>query len=83
MGANRMAGGAPGARIGGRTASSLVQAGLARSPAAFREVNRQAIDRGWDLVTAGPGLGGMRGMLAHLGAPVLHEHNEVLLVGAS
>ena len=81
--ANMMAVGALGALIGCLTSSSLVQAGLARSPAAFREVNRQAIDRGWDLVTAGPGLGGMRGMLAHLGAPVLHEHNEVLLVGAS
>lgn len=81
--ANMLAVGAVGALIGCLTSSSLVQAGMARSPAAFREVNRQAIDRGWELVTASPGLGGLRGMLSHLGAPVLHERNEDLLVGAS
>ena len=53
----------------------LVEAGLARSPAAFRVVNRQAIERGWHLVTDSPDLVSLRGMLADLGAPVMDEND--------
>lgn len=80
--ANMMAVGAVGALVGCLTTSSLVEAGLARSPAAFREVNQQAIERGWHLVADSAELGALRGMLAHLGAPVMKEGDEAMLVGA-
>ena len=80
--ANMMAVGAVGALVGCLTTSSLVEAGLARSPAAFREVNQQAIERGWHLVADSAELGDLRGMLAHLGAPVMEEGDEAMLVGA-
>jgi 2-oxoglutarate ferredoxin oxidoreductase subunit gamma len=73
--ANMLAAGAVGALVGCLTSSSLVEAGLARSPAAFRVVNRQAIERGWRLVTDSPDLVSLRGMLASLGAPVLDEND--------
>ena len=73
--ANMLAAGAVGALVGCLTSSSLVEAGLARSPAAFRVVNRQAIERGWRLVTDSPDLVSLRGMLANLGAPVLDEND--------
>ena len=79
--ANMLAVGAVGALIGCLTSSSLVEAGLARSPAAFREVNRQAIERGWQLVAGSAELGALRGMLAHVGAPVMKESDEAILVG--
>jgi 2-oxoglutarate ferredoxin oxidoreductase subunit gamma len=79
--ANMVAVGAVGALVGCLTASSIVEAGLARSPAAFREVNRQAIDRGWHLVLDNPELGGLRATLAKLGAPVMTGIDEALLVG--
>jgi len=79
--ANMLAVGAVGALVGCLTSSSLVEAGLARSPAAFREVNRQAIERGWQLVTGSAELGALRGMLAHLGAPVMKESDAAILVG--
>jgi 2-oxoglutarate ferredoxin oxidoreductase subunit gamma len=80
--ANMLAVGAMGALIGCLTSSSLVEAGLARSPAAFRTVNRQAIERGWHLVADSAELGALRGMLAHLGAPVMKEGDKAMLVGA-
>jgi 2-oxoglutarate ferredoxin oxidoreductase subunit gamma len=80
--ANMMAVGALGALVGCLTTSSLVEAGLARSPAAFREVNQQAIERGWHLVADSAELGALRGMLAHLGAPVMKEGDKSMLVGA-
>jgi 2-oxoglutarate ferredoxin oxidoreductase subunit gamma len=80
--ANMMAVGAVGALVGCLTTSSLVEAGLARSPAAFREVNQQAIERGWHLVADSAELGALRGMLAHLGAPVMKEGDKSMLVGA-
>jgi len=73
--ANMLAAGAVGALVGCLTSSSLVEAGLARSPAAFRVVNRQAIERGWHLVTDSPDLVSLRGMLADLGAPVMDEND--------
>jgi len=79
--ANMLAGGAGGALIGGMTSSSLVEAGMARSPAAFRAVNKEAIERGWDLVASSAELGALRGMLAHLGAPVMKESDAAILVG--
>jgi 2-oxoglutarate ferredoxin oxidoreductase subunit gamma len=80
--ANMMAVGAVGALVGCLTSGSLVKAGLARSPAAFREVNRQAIERGWHLVVDNPDLGGLRATLAKLGAPVLTEIDKAILVGS-
>lgn len=79
--ANMLAVGAMGALIGCLTSRSLIEAGLARSPAAFRVVNRQAIDRGWHLVAGSPELVSLRAMLADLGAPVLKENDEAILVG--
>jgi 2-oxoglutarate ferredoxin oxidoreductase subunit gamma len=79
--ANMLAVGAVGALVGCLTSSSLVEAGLARSPAAFRVVNRQAIERGWHLVTDSPDLVSLRGMLADLGAPVMDENDLAILVG--
>lgn len=79
--ANMLAVGAVGALVGCLTSSSIVEAGLARSPAAFRLVNRQAIERGWHLVTDSPDLVRLRGMLAHLGAPVTNGNDEAILVG--
>jgi Pyruvate/2-oxoacid:ferredoxin oxidoreductase gamma subunit len=79
--ANMMAVGAVGALVGCLTSSSLVEAGLARSPAAFRVVNRQAIERGWHLVADNTELGGLRAKLAHLGAPVMTEIGEAMPVG--
>jgi len=79
--ANMLAVGALGALVGCLTESSLVEAGLARSPAAFRVVNREAIERGWHLVTSSPDLVSLRGMLAGIGAPVVQESDAALLVG--
>jgi 2-oxoglutarate ferredoxin oxidoreductase subunit gamma len=79
--ANMMAVGAMGALVGCLTSRSLVEAGLARSPAAFRVVNRQAIERGWHLVAGNAELTGLRAKLANLGAPILTENDEPLLVG--
>jgi len=79
--ANMLAVGAVGALVGCLTSSSIVEAGLARSPAAFRVVNRQAIERGWHLVSDGPDLMGLRGVLAQLGAPVINENQETISVG--
>lgn len=79
--ANMLAVGAVGALIGCMTSSSLVEAGMARSPAAFRAVNKEAIERGWDLVASSAELGALRGMLAHLGAPVMKESDAAILVG--
>ncbi|MDA8185569.1 MAG: 2-oxoacid:acceptor oxidoreductase family protein [Acidimicrobiales bacterium] len=69
--ANMLAVGAVGALIGCLASSSLVEAGLGRSPAAFRVVNQEAIERGWHLVAQSTELGGLRAMLAGTGAPVL------------
>lgn len=79
--ANMLAVGAVGALVGCLTSSSIIEAGLARSPAAFRVVNRQALERGWQLVTDSPDLVSLRGILAHLGAPVMNENDEAILVG--
>lgn len=79
--ANMLAVGALGALVGCLTSSSLVEAGLARSPAAFRVVNREAIERGWHLVTSSPDLVSLRGMLAGIGAPVVQDGHAALLVG--
>jgi 2-oxoglutarate ferredoxin oxidoreductase subunit gamma len=79
--ANMLAVGAVGALVGCLTSRSLIEAGLARSPAAFRVVNRAAIERGWHLVADGAGLADLRGMLAHLGAPVVKDSDEAVLVG--
>jgi len=79
--ANMLAVGAVGGLVGCLTSSSLVEAGLARSPAAFRAVNQQAIERGWHLVTGSAELAGLRGMLAHLGAPLMDEAESTVLVG--
>jgi 2-oxoglutarate ferredoxin oxidoreductase subunit gamma len=80
--ANMMAVGAVGALVGCLTASSVVEAALARSPAAFREVNRQAIERGWHLVADNTELGALRTALAALGAPVMTELDAAMLVSA-
>lgn len=77
--ANMMAVGAVGALVGCLTSSSLVEAGLARSPAAFRVVNREAVERGWHLVASSPELVGLRGLLTGIGAPVVQESD--VLVG--
>jgi 2-oxoglutarate ferredoxin oxidoreductase subunit gamma len=79
--ANMLAVGAVGALVGCLTSSSLVEAGLARSPAAFAVVNRAAIEAGWHLVASSTELGSLRAMLADLGAPVLNESDEANLVG--
>jgi len=79
--ANMLAVGAVGALVGCLTSTSLVEAALARSPAAFREVNRQAIQRGWQLAAGSAELGALRGMLAHVGAPVMKGIDEAVLVG--
>jgi len=79
--ANMVAVGAVGALVGCLTSSSIVEAGLARSPVAFRVVNRAAIERGWHLVTDSPDLVWVRGMLAALGAPVVSDNDEVILAG--
>ncbi len=79
--ANMMAVGAVGALVGCLTSSSLVEAGLARSPAAFRVVNREAIERGWHLVASSPELVSLRAMLAGIGAPVVAESDAPMLVG--
>jgi 2-oxoglutarate ferredoxin oxidoreductase subunit gamma len=79
--ANMMAVGAVGALVGCLTSSSLVQAGLARSPAAFRVVNRAAIEAGWQLVSRSPELGSLRAMLAVLGAPLVQDSDQTMLVG--
>ena len=79
--ANMMAVGAVGALVGCLTSSSLVEAGLARSPAAFRVVNREAVERGWHLVASSPELVSLRGLLAGIGAPVVQESDAPLLVG--
>ena len=79
--ANMLAVGAVGALVGCLTSTSLVEAALARSPAAFREVNRQAIERGWQLAAGSAELGALRGMLAHVGAPVMKGSDEAVLVG--
>jgi 2-oxoglutarate ferredoxin oxidoreductase subunit gamma len=79
--ANMMAVGAVGALVGCLTSSSLVEAGLARSPAAFRAVNRAAIERGWHLVADNTELASLRAKLARSGAPVGTEIDEALLVG--
>lgn len=80
--ANMLAVGAVGALVGCLTSGSLVEAGLARSPEAFRVINRQAIERGWQLVAGTPELAGLRGTLADLGAPVMRENDEAILVDA-
>jgi 2-oxoglutarate ferredoxin oxidoreductase subunit gamma len=80
--ANMLAVGAVGALVGCLTSGSLIEAGLARSPAAFRAVNQQAIERGWHLVRGGARLAELRGLLAHLGAPVMDEVAEAVLAGA-
>jgi len=79
--ANMLAVGAVGALIGCLTPSSLVEAGLARSPEAFRVVNQQAIERGWQLMGGAPKFAALRAMLADLGAPVMNENDETILVG--
>jgi 2-oxoglutarate ferredoxin oxidoreductase subunit gamma len=79
--ANMLAVGAVGALVGCLTSRSLIEAGLARSPAAFRVVNRAAIERGWHLVSDSTELADLRGMLAHLGAPVINDGDEAVLVG--
>jgi 2-oxoglutarate ferredoxin oxidoreductase subunit gamma len=79
--ANMLAVGAVGALVGCLTSRSLIEAGLARSPAAFRVVNRAAIERGWHLVADSTELADLRGMLAHLGAPVIKDSDEAVLVG--
>ena len=81
--ANMLAVGAVGALVGCLPLSSLVDAGMARSPAAFRAVNKEAIERGWDLVTSSPDLASLRATLVGLGAPVLKESAEPVLVGTS
>lgn len=80
--ANMLAVGALGALVGCLTSSSLIEAGLARSPAAFRAMNKEAIERGWHLVESSPDLVGLRAMLAHIGAPIVKESDASLLVGA-
>jgi 2-oxoglutarate ferredoxin oxidoreductase subunit gamma len=79
--ANMMAVGAVGALVGCLTSSSLVEAGLARSPAAFRVVNREAIERGWHLVASSPELVSLRARLAGIGAPVVAQSDAPMLVG--
>jgi 2-oxoglutarate ferredoxin oxidoreductase subunit gamma len=79
--ANMLAVGAVGALAGCLTSRSLIEAGLARSPAAFRVVNRAAIEQGWHLVADSTELADLRGMLAHLGAPVINDSDEAVLVG--
>jgi 2-oxoglutarate ferredoxin oxidoreductase subunit gamma len=79
--ANMLAVGAVGALVGCLTSSSLVQAGLARSPGAFREVNRAAIEAGWHLVASSPQLVSLRAMLADVGAPVVWDSDEAMAVG--
>jgi 2-oxoglutarate ferredoxin oxidoreductase subunit gamma len=79
--ANMMAVGAMGALVGCLTSGSLVESALARSPSAFRVVNKQAVERGWHLVADNPELAGLRATLARLGAPVLTEIDDALLVG--
>jgi 2-oxoglutarate ferredoxin oxidoreductase subunit gamma len=79
--ANMLAVGAVGALVGCLTSRSLIEAGLARSPAAFRVVNRAAIQRGWHLVADSTELVDLRGMLAHLGSPVINDSDEAVLVG--
>lgn len=79
--ANMLAVGAVGALVGCLTSSSLVEAGLARSPEAFRVVNREAIERGWHLVTSSPDLVRLRGMLAGMGAPIAKQSDPPLPVG--
>jgi 2-oxoglutarate ferredoxin oxidoreductase subunit gamma len=79
--ANMLAVGAVGALVGCLTSSSLVEAGLARSPAAFRVVNKAAIEAGWHLVASSTELGSLRAQLADLGAPVLSEIDEAIVVG--
>ena len=79
--ANMLAVGAVGALVGCLTSRSLIEAGLARSPAAFRVVNRAAIERGWHLVADSTELADLRGMLGHLGAPVINDSDEAVLVG--
>jgi 2-oxoglutarate ferredoxin oxidoreductase subunit gamma len=77
--ANMLAVGAVGALVGCLTLSSLVEAGLARSPAAFRAVNQEAIERGWHLVAGSPDLVSLRALLAGTGAPILQESDASLL----
>jgi 2-oxoglutarate ferredoxin oxidoreductase subunit gamma len=79
--ANMLAVGAVGALIGCLTPSSLVEAGLAHSPEAFRAVNQQAIERGGQLMGGAPKFAALRAMLADLGAPVMNEIDETILVG--
>jgi 2-oxoglutarate ferredoxin oxidoreductase subunit gamma len=79
--ANMLAVGALGALVGCLTPGSLVEAGLARSPEAFRVVNRAAIERGWQLVAGTPELVSLRAMLAGLGAPVVTGNDDAFLVG--
>jgi 2-oxoglutarate ferredoxin oxidoreductase subunit gamma len=80
--ANMLAVGAVGALVGCLTESSLVQAGLARSPGAFRVVNKAAIQAGWQLVARSTELGSLRAMLADLGAPQVVGSDEAIAVGA-
>jgi 2-oxoglutarate ferredoxin oxidoreductase subunit gamma len=81
LSANMVAIGAVGALVGCLTSSSLVEAGLARSPAAFRQVNREALERGWRLATGCPELPGLRAMLAGTGAPVMKDSDPAVPVG--
>jgi len=81
LSANMLAVGAVGALVGCLTPTSLVEAGLARSPAAFRAVNKEALERGWRLVADSPDLESLRALLANTGAPVLEESRGALLVG--
>jgi len=81
LAANMLAVGAVGALVGCLTPGSLVEAGLARSPEAFQVVNQQAIERGWQLMGGAPKFAALRAMLADLGAPVMNENDETILVG--
>jgi 2-oxoglutarate ferredoxin oxidoreductase subunit gamma len=81
--ANMMAVGAAGALVGCLALSSLVEAGLARSPAAFRAVNSEAIERGWHLVASGAQLVSLRAMLSSTGAPVLEGSDRATQVGTN
>lgn len=81
LSANMLAVGAVGALVGCLTPTSLIEAGLARSPAAFRAVNKEALERGWRLVADSPDLESLRALLANTGAPVLEESRGALLVG--
>jgi 2-oxoglutarate ferredoxin oxidoreductase subunit gamma len=80
--ANMVAIGAVGALVGCLTLSCLVEAGLARSPAAFAEVNRAAIERGWHLVAERPEVAGLRGMLAGISAPAAADNQVPALVAS-